>query len=189
MNIQKINWKVFIADPAAASPDVFFKVFNTWIPDSPEIYIDVADYQHAHDGPLTILIGHHSDFWLDASDRRAGLLYNRRTPLEGDNAEKLARTLRETLAACERLRNDAEFGGRLAFRADEIHFTINDRGIAPNTRQVFDEVRPDLEKLMTQLVGNAFKLEHLNDPKRRLTVRITTTNSPDLKTLLQRLPA
>lgn len=189
MNIQKINWKLFIADPTAASPEAFFKVFNAWIPDSPEIYIDVADYQHAHDGPLTILVGHHSDFWLDATDRRLGLLYNRRTPMEGNNPDKLASTLRDTLTACERLRTDAAFGGKLAFRTDEIHFTINDRGLAPNTRETFDAVRPDLVKLMTQLVGGNYKLERLTDPKRRFTVRITTNNQSDLKSLLQRIPA
>lgn len=188
MDIQKINWKAFVQDPSAADPDAFFKVFNTWIPDSPEIFVDVADYQHAHDGPLTALIGHYADYWLDAADRRVGILYNRRLPADGSNAEKLQSSLRDLLRACARLERDPEFGGRLKFRTDELLFMINDRALAPNTPETFAAVRPDLEGVLTAVLGkNGFDLEHPAQPKKRFAVKITLRPSPDLGTLIGRL--
>lgn len=190
MDIQKINWKIFIEDPAAADPDRFFKVFNTWIPDDPEVFVDVADYQHVHDGPLVALVGYYTDYWLDATDRRPGLLYNRRLPVEGPNGEKLTRSFGEILRAAVRLQQDPEFQGRLRFRKDEFLFIINDRGVAPNTKETFDAVRPDIENFLDAVYGkNKYSLEHLNSPKQRFSVKISVQQAPEIESLIQRLPA
>ncbi len=190
MDIQKINWKFFVEDPVHAAPDIFFKVFNTWIPDDPEIFVDVADYQHVHDGPLIALVGYYTDYWLDTTDRRVGLLYNRRLPMEGTNGEKLGSSFREILQACVRLQNDPEFKGRLRFRKDEFLFIINDRGIAPNTKETFDVVRPELESILDGVYGkNQYSVEHLNHPKQRFSVKIIVKQSPEIESLIQRLPA
>ncbi len=173
MDLQKINWKLFVTDPSPASPDIFFRVFNTWIPNSPEVFIDVADYSHVQDGPLTALIGYDEDYWLDAADRRLGLLYNRRTPMDGTNADKLSATLQSVLRAAKRLEDDAAFKGKLKFRTDELLFIVNDRALAPNTRETFEAVRPDIERAVGHLFGNSPKLDHLADPRRRFSVKIT----------------
>lgn len=188
MDLQKINWKIFPADPKPAVPEIFFKVFNTWIPESPEVFVDVADYQHAHDGPVTVLVGHQADFWLDDSGRRRGLLYNRRTSMDGTNGEKLSDSLRALLGACVRLESDPAFGGKLKFAANELLFIVNDRAIAPNTKETFSEVKPDLEKLASKIYGPAdFVLEHLIDPRRRFSVKITSRRSSDVKSLMKKL--
>lgn len=188
IDIQKINWKAFIADPAAAEPDLFFKVFNTWIPDSPEIFVDVADYSHTHDGPVTALVGHYEDYWLDSSGGRTGFLYNRRLTMDGSNAEKLATSLRSFLKACRRIEQSPDFKGRIKIRTDEFLFTINDRGFAPNTSETFNSVGPELHKLFSRLFGgDEFSLEHLSNPRQRFEVKITV-NKPQLtETLIQRL--
>lgn len=188
MNIQKINWKVFIADPSSADPSVFFKVFNTWIPESPEIFVDVADYRHVHDGPLTALIGHDEDYWLDASGRRPGLLYNRRTPMEGTNEEKIKTTLGSTIKACRRIEQDPAFGGKIRFRTNEFLFLINDRGAAPNTKEAYGEVKPEIEKVLGRVLdGQSFSLEHLSDPKQRFGAKITLPKEVPIQNLLTRI--
>lgn len=188
MNIQKINWKVFIADPSHADPDIFFKVFNAWIPDSPEVFVDVADYRHAHDGPLTALVGHYEDYWLDTSGRRAGLLYNRRLPMEGTNEEKIRTTFRSILNACRRIEQNPAFGGRLKFRTDEFLFLINDRGLAPNTKETYAGIKPDLEKVMGPVFdGQTFSLDYLSDPKQRFSVKISLPKELPIQNLLNRI--
>lgn len=188
MELQKINWKLYIADPAAADPAVFFKVFNTWIPDSPEIFIDVADYGHVHDGPTTVLVGHHEDYGLDATGRRAGLLYNRRQPMDGGNEEKVRTSLRSILKACLRIEQDPAFGGKVRFRTDELLFLINDRGIGPNTKETYGAVKPTLEKVLAKVFdGTVPVLEHLDDPRHRFAVKITARAAPSLSNLLGRI--
>ncbi|MBI4178603.1 hypothetical protein HY522_04145 [bacterium] len=188
MDIQKINWKVFLEDPAPADPDIFFRVFNTWIPDSPEIFVDVADYRHVHDGPLTALIGHHTDYWLDETDGRRGLLYNRRTRTEGSNKSKLTKSLRDILSACRRLEADPAFGGKLRFSGKELLFLINDRAIAPNTPETYRAVKPDLEEILARAAGGAESaLEHLADDRRRFSVKIKFERPQNLGEMISRL--
>lgn len=188
MNLQKINWKLFFKDPTVAKPDDFFRVFNSWIPDSPEIFIDVADYQHVHDGPLTVLIGHFVDYALDETDRRRGFLYGCKKTLEGDEEERLRTTLSSLLKAADRLVSDSLFGGKLHFLTNELEFTVNDRALAPNTSETFTALSPQLNKVMKNLYGEGnYQLNHLKNPKRRFSVRITSTKTFSLPELLQKI--
>ena len=58
-DLQRINIKFFLAADAELSPAEAFRVFNTWIPTTPdEVLIDVADYSHVPEGPVTLLVGH-----------------------------------------------------------------------------------------------------------------------------------
>ncbi len=190
MDIQKINWKIYIENPDKTRPDDFFKVFNSWIPASPEIFIDVADYQHVQDGPLTVLVGHDADYWLDATDRRVGLLYNHRQPMEGSNAQKLQRTFVDALSAARRLEREAELGGRIRFRTDEFLFLINDRGLAPNTGQTYTGLKPDMEEWAAGIFGkNSFSLDHQSQPQKRFSVKITSLHKNPLDSLLKKLGA
>ena len=174
MHLQKIHWKIYFKDPSEARPDDFFRVFNTWIPDSPEIFIDVADYQHVHDGPITLLAGHYADLMLDDTDRRRGFLYARKQPMEGNNAAKISESFKAFTKACRRLSDDPLFEGGLSFKTDEILFTINDRALAPNTSATFQGVKPDLETFFSALLGKGnFTLIHQDDPKQRFSVIIS----------------
>ena len=103
MDLQYLNWKLYLENPAEAEPDEWFKVFNGWIPDSPEIFIDVADYKHVQDGPVTVLVGHYVNLSLDAGGRTLGLLYDYKHPMAGSNEEKLKSSLLGLLRAALRL--------------------------------------------------------------------------------------
>lgn len=173
MNLQKIHWKVYFKNPAVAKPDDFFRVFNTWIPDSPEIFIDVADYQHVHDGPVTLLAGHHVDYALDDTDRRRGFLYARKQPLTGDNASKISGSFSDFTETCKKLADDPLFEGQLQFKTDELLFLINDRGIAPNTKETLNAIKPELEKFFSKQGIGPVTLTHRADPKQRFSVVIS----------------
>jgi hypothetical protein len=186
MELEKINWKLFIKDPAVARPHDFFKVFNAWIVGSPEIFVDVADYQHVSDGPVTLLCGFHLDYVLDNTDRRLGLLYNHKQPMSGSNAQRLTSSLTAHLEACQRLENDPQFGGALKFNTGEIEFLINDRALAPNTPDTHAAVSPLLSKLFSRVYGKGnFSLTPQPDPKKRFAVTIQSAAAPALPSLIQ----
>jgi len=187
MDIQKITWKIYFKNPEACKPEEFFKVFSTWIPNSPEIFVDVIDYKHVVDGPLTLLAGHYVDYMLDHTDRRLGFLYSAKKPLNGSNSEKIEESLADFLESCKRLIEDPLFKGKLQFKTNELLFMINDRGIAPNTPETFSQVKPDLEKVTRTVFGSDSSLEQVSDPKKRFSVILTCQKETDLKKLIDRL--
>jgi hypothetical protein len=188
MNLQYLNWKIFLENPAEAEPEEYFKVFNTWLPDSPEVFLDVADYKHVSDGPVMVLVGHYLNISLDGNGRRLGLLLDYKQPMDGGNADKLLATLRDLLLAARRLEGEAKFSHKPAFKTAELQLIVNSRAVAPNTPETFAAVKPDLSKVLAKAYGdNAFTLEHLADPRQRFSVRVTAKGNPDSAEMLKRL--
>ena len=63
--------------------------------------------------------------------------------------------------------------GKLKFSTDELVFLINDRLLAPNTKETLAALRPDLERVVRDLVGDAsFTLEHNPDRRQRFSVMV-----------------
>lgn len=190
MNIQYVNWKLHLDNPAAAEPDEWFKVFNGWIPESPEVFIDVADYKHVQDGPVTVLVGHYLNLSLDHTGRRLGLLYDYKHPLEGGNEEKLRLGLLGLLRAAKRLEDDAGFSAahKPRFKAGDLKLIINSRAAAPNSAETLEAVKPDLIKVLAKVFGeNAFTVDHLTDPRQRFTVNVSAKGEANLAEMIKRL--
>lgn len=188
MNFDKICWRFYFEDGAAVDPDALFRVFNTWIPNSKEIFVDVADYQHVRDGIQTILVGHYVDYALDDTGRRRGLLYSRKRGIDGAVRARIQATLAEMLTACARLESDPAFGGNLRFRTDTAVFLVNDRGLAPNTDETFAAIRPELDAVLKKVFGHSdFVLERDGRPRERFTVHITRDRNEPINALLDRL--
>jgi hypothetical protein len=188
MNLQFINWKLHLDNPAEAEPDEFFKVFSTWIPESPEIFIDVADYQHVQDGPVTLLVGHYMNYSLDHTGRRLGLLSDHKQPMDGSNEEKLRSTLIGVLRVAKRLEDDASFSHKPRFLAGDLRFIVNSRALAPNTAETLEAVQPDLVKVLEKAFGAGnFTLDHLTEPRQRFSVQVTVKGNPTLADVLKRL--
>lgn len=188
MNLQYINWKLHLDNPAEAEPDEFFKVFSAWIPESPEIFIDVADYQHVQDGPVTLLVGHYVNFSLDHTGRRLGLLADHKQPMDGTNEEKLRITLIAALRAAKRLEDDAGFTHKPRFQAGDLRFIVNSRALAPNTAATLEAAKPDLVKVLEKAFGSGnFTLDHLTDPRQRFSVQVTAKGNPSIEEILRRL--
>ena len=173
MNLQNIQWKIHLEDGSTPNVHEWFKVFGTWIPDSPEVFVDVADYSHVQDGPVVFLSGHNVVYSLDGTGRRLGLLYERRQPADGSNAEKLSESFTSLVKHAALLEADETFKGKTKFLASDIKFFLNNRGIAPNNDATFARLKPELEALFDKVYGiGAYTLTREPDARQRFTVHV-----------------
>ncbi|HXG63387.1 MAG TPA: hypothetical protein VNO22_18595 [Planctomycetota bacterium] len=192
LELQRFAIKFFLRDPASVRPEEVLRLFHRWIQERrvEGILIDVADYAHVPDGPGVVLIGFEADYFLDSMEGPAGLLYNRKRPLEGALPARLRAALRAALDACARLEAEPEFEGAVRFRGDEALFIANDRLLAPNTEETFAVLRPSLEEAFGALWGGAARLEREGgDPRRRLAVRVRGDRPAEAAALRERLGA
>ena len=181
MNIKKINWKIYLDNEDKVEPEAWFRGFAHWIEDSPEVFVDAADYEHVQDGPLTVLVGHYCDYWLDHTGRRKGLLYNQRQNFEGDNKAQIQKSLKALLDTAERINNDKEFG-EVQFNTAELTFMINDRLIAPNTAETFETVKKQLGEVLGEV-----EITHNDNPRERFSVTVKTGGAGSIKELATKL--
>lgn len=172
MTPEKIQWKVPLENPGAVDAWDFFRAFSAWIPDSPEIFIDVADYRHVQDGVKIVLVGHYFDVSLDDSDGVTGLVCSYKRGLTGNDDARFDAALTRALASCRRLENDPVFAGKLKFKNDALRLTINDRATAPNTPESFARFKPAVENAVKKVVNRPVRITHLADPKRRFGVSV-----------------
>jgi hypothetical protein len=173
MNIQNIQWKLHLDEKTVGDPHDWFKAFATWIPDSPEVFVDVADYSHVQDGPVIFLSGHNEAYTLDATTRRLGLLYERRQPAEGTNAEKLYASFKTLLDHAARVEADATFKTAPKFLAGDVKFIINNRAVAPNDDTTLATVKPELDALLSKVYGaDGYTLEREQDKRQRFMVHV-----------------
>lgn len=189
MDASKLQVKVFVAGSGPVALEPLIPVFHGWIRTGAlgELMVDVANYAHVPKGPGVGLVGHGSDYFLDAADGRPGLLYTRKreAPAPG---ERLADVFRRALRACELLEAEPSLGGKLRFRTDELLFRVNDRLAAPNGEATFAALRPDLDAFCARLFAGApFQLAMAAKPKQLFAIRISSDGKASLATLLGRL--
>jgi hypothetical protein len=130
------------------------------------------------------------NYSLDATERRLGLLYDYKHPIDGTNEEKLRSSLLGVLRVAKRLEEDVGFAAasRPKFKAGEIRLIVNSRALAPNTAETLEAVRPELAKVLSQAFGaDGFAVEHLADPRQRFSVQVTAKGSPALADVIKRL--
>jgi len=170
-DLQRIAVKVFVADAGAVALETFVSVFHRWIQEHrvPGILVDVADYGHLPQSPGVVLVSHEANLAMDQTEGALGLLYTRKTPLEGAFADRLRSVLTAALDACAKLEAEPEFKGALKFRTDEILFLSNDRLAAPNTEEAFAALLPAFQAVFG---GTAEARREASDPRRRLAVRL-----------------
>ncbi len=174
MDLHKIAVKFFLAEPAKAGLELFVPVFHRWIQKStlPGTLIDVADYAHLPQSPGVVLVAHEAILMIDETEGPRGLLYARKTPLEGDLAKRLEAVLRAGLQACELLEQEPELKG-LKFREREAWVLSNDRLAAPNSPEAFAALQPALAEAAKAVWGGpATLVRDTRDPRTRLTVRV-----------------
>ena len=186
MNASKLQVKLFV-DGDCPRAERFIPVFHAWIKhhELPELLIDVANYAHVPKGPGVALIGNDSDYFLDDTDGRPGLLYSRKREAPAPEA-RLGDAFRRVLHAALLL--GQSFDGKLKFRTDELLFRINDRLAAPSGETTFAALRPELDAFFSKLfAGAGHKLALTGGPKQLFSVKITTEGKADLATLLGRI--
>ena len=186
MNVQHINFKIFIENPETVNLADYSAVFTSWIQKQAfeELLIDVADYLHVHNGPGIMLIGHEADYSLDNRAGRLGLLYNRKAQLDGTTHAKLAQAARAALTAAQILEEE----NGLEFNTSEVQIIINDRLLVPNTAESFEALESDVRVFFNKLYSDAdFTLAHQSDPRERFTINVQTESRFGVETLLKNL--
>src|SRR5216683_2708414 len=71
MQLQHVNVKLLVQNPAEASLEPLIPVFHSWIEnraEDDELLIDVADYIHVPAGPGVVLIGHEGNYSFNGQD-------------------------------------------------------------------------------------------------------------------------
>jgi len=191
MELQKINVKVFTAEPNNIPMTDFIDIFHDWIQATDGVYLDVADYSHMQAGPGIVLVADDANVSIDETGNRRGLLYSQKGKLSGSNLEKLNTVLRSALENCQRLEQEPALRGKLRFVGNEVEILLNDRLVASNTSDAFEEIRPEIDFLGRRLYAstNFTLLRNHEDPRHRLNVTLSTPLSFETKTLLNNLQA
>jgi hypothetical protein len=195
MESYKLAFKFFVQDASDLGGLTFVPVFHKWIQThavADHLAIDVADYQHVHQGPGTLLITLEANFAMDHAGGRLGLLYTRKQPIAGADTfpARLRAVLKATLEGAHRLEQDPALASRIKFRTDEFLFRINDRLPAPNTAATLDHVKLDLASLIKDVFGQPpIALERNTLPESLFEVTIKTAGSASVSDLLSRLAA
>lgn len=187
--LQRINVKFFLEDSRTLSSEEAFRIFNAWIPTTPdELLIDVADYSHVPCGPLTLLVGHEANYCLDDGQQQLGLLYARKQPLEGGLVDRLHSALAAALRACRRLEAEPDLEGRVKFRGNEFLLVANDRLHAPNSEESLQALKAALDPVLHALYkGAEFTVKRDSNPEQRFSLRIKTDAALDVSALLENL--
>jgi len=173
MDLYRLGIKFFAAGGERIHPAEFIPIFHEWIQKQVfenHLLIDVHNYSHIHEGPGILLVAHQSNFSIDMTDDRMGLLYYRKQPVE-----TLTEIIKPAVEGCRLLENDPRLRDRLRFHIDEVLVVTNDRLLAPNNDETFSTFEPQLSSALNQVLGKTFKLSRISDdPKERLTIRAVT---------------
>ncbi len=187
MPTHRISVKLYLDQGHDIAPEMWFKTFNNWISahEGPDVLLDVADYSHVPNGPVTLLIGHEYDISIDDTDAKRGLLYNRKQP-DGDQfAQQLAAAVRAACETCHRL--EVEEG--VSFRGNELRIILNDRLNAPNTEATHNAIRDDLQALLHRLYnGASVAVAQRKDAKQRFTLDLHAEGEWPIEKLLENMP-
>jgi hypothetical protein len=170
-DIQHVNVKLFLHDDPGFDLERLVPVFHRWIQEQSreELLIDVADYRHVPAGPGVMIIGHQANYSVDNAGHRLGVRYNRKAPLAGSNADRLAQAARAALAACQALESDPELEGKFRFNGQEIEISINDRLLAPNNDATRAALESEFKALFRRLFSSdEFTLKFSNHDARQL---------------------
>jgi hypothetical protein len=190
MELQHINVKLLVQNPAQVDLEALVPVFHRWIQEQKpeELLIDVADYRHVEAGPGVILIGHEGNYSVDNSDGRLGVRYNRKAALEGSNQDRLAQAMRAALVACQRLEEEPRLDSKVRFDGQDVEISVNDRLLAPNTDATRGAIKPDIERFAGKLFdGSEYSISYDNDPRRLFSVSVRTAKTFSTTDLLKRL--
>jgi hypothetical protein len=191
MDSYKLAVKFPFQSPSAIKPDEFVPVFHRWIQAralAGHQLIDVADYDHVHEGPGIVLVAHEANLHADQGRGEFGLLYRRKQPTTGFSfRERLRATFGHALEAAALLGHDQTLASRANVRTDQGSFLIFDRLLAPNSAQTFASVRDELEAFLNAMYGSqSITLNYREKPEEVFEVGFKAPQSAPIATLRPR---
>lgn len=171
MEIQHFRVKLFATPDSHPRLGDAIPVFHRWIQNKtlPEMMIDVSDYEHVPSGPGIILVCHEAIYGLD----KLGLVYNRRTALNGSVEDRLQQAVKAADTAAALLEKEPEFSGKLRFDRNAWEVAVNDRMLAPNNAATWNSLEPVIRKVFDSLIGaRKYNLQHHADPLQLFRVTV-----------------
>lgn len=190
VELQHINVKLLLKDPAGVDVHAVVPVFHRWIQEqsSDELLLDVASYAHVKDGPGVILIGHEADYSLDLTDGRLGLRYNRKAVGNGNNESRLEQAASAALHALRKLQTDERLGNSIQFDGRNLELFFNDRLLTPNNERTKLGADPELGVFLKRLTASElYSLSYEPDSRRLFGARIEFGREFTVSELLQNL--
>ncbi|MEZ5398146.1 MAG: hypothetical protein R2729_00670 [Bryobacteraceae bacterium] len=153
--MQHFRVKLYAAAEAGYEAGGAIPVFHRWIQNGTlgELLIDVADYRHVPAGPGIVLVGYDGIYGLDETGHRLGLLYTRRTALEGTVAERIAQAYDAAVRAARSLAGEPEFAGKVRFDEQRWELSVNDRLLAPNDDASWGALEPAVRAFVEARFG------------------------------------
>jgi hypothetical protein len=176
VDIQHFRVKLFATPDSRPHLAAAIPVFHRWIQQNrlPETAIDVSDYEHVPEGPGIILVCHEAIYGLDQGKGRLGLLYNRRTVLNGSPEARLLQAVNAAEFAAGLLEQEPEFAGHLRFDRNQWEVAVNDRALAPNTEATWDSLSPVIRSTFDSVIGaGRYTLQRNSDPRELLQVIVS----------------
>lgn len=188
IEVHRIHLKLYAQPGFSIDTHRSVRVFHRWIKERllPEQLVDVADYSHVHHAPRVALIGHGSDYYLDDTEGRPGLLYFRKREAPPPH-ERLADAFRRCLSAARLLENDPGFDAPPKFGTSELRLRFVDRLLAPNTDAGYEPLREPVESFLGELYREPVKVVREGSEREPLSLRVRAEQSPTLDALLERL--
>ncbi len=187
MDFSKVIWKFYFKSSPNLSTQGLFKFFNGIIPDSPEVFVDVADYSHVYRGPLVLLAGHFADLSYDTSDGEFGIQYSLKRALPGEEGKTLLSSLSALAGYTERLLKSEWFAEMTSLDTHKLFFAINDRAQASNNQESLEKLTAPLTDFLKSVFGHSnFKISQLGGEKDRLAVQIQILEGFDLAGLISK---
>ena len=182
----KIQVKVYASK--APATNLFVPVFHRWIREKAldELAIDVADYEHVHEGPGVVLVGHAFDYYWDLGEGRPGLIYSRKREAPAPEA-RLGDAVRRALVGCRILEQEATLSG-IAFRTDELLVRLPDRLNAPASDAAYAAFQAELDAVAGKLFSGAkVTVERVGGARDMLGARVKSSASGTITELLARV--
>ncbi|MBM3263980.1 MAG: hypothetical protein FJY97_11225 [candidate division Zixibacteria bacterium] len=174
MELQHLCVKRHVRHPDHIDLGNFLTIFNEWIQEEvgEELLIDVADYRHVPDGPGVVLVGHEATYSMDGADGRLGLLYSRKTVCDGSAEDRATAAMHSVLAAGNRLCKHPRLSGKLEFDDTDFLIIVNDRLLAPNTENTFENLADTLRPVLGAFFADFSLSRAWTDPRKRLAARV-----------------
>jgi len=190
MSTHKIAVKFYMDKGQDIAPETWFKTFNKWISANagPDVLIDVVDYRHVKNGPVTLLVGHEYDVSIDDADGKRGVLFSRKRSGEDDFAGHLSAAIKQACEMCRRIETDGDVGDQVAFGGQKVCLIFNDRLNAPNSEETLQAIQADVDAVLGRVYGDAnVSVSRRDDAKARLTLDVQAEGSWTAEQLIANL--
>jgi hypothetical protein len=120
-----------------------------------------------------ILVCHEAIYGLDLEKNRLGLVYNRRTAMDGSVDEKLKQAIDAASAAATQLEVEPEFAGKLRFDRTQWEVAVNDRALAPNNAATLAALEPTFQQVFAGVLAGTPRVVHNSGPGELFRVKIS----------------